>query len=85
MDVRLDKVIPLRKQIGYMNMLKTILKRLANSVQDHVPKLFKILLALLRICALCLEQRAEVSLFPFYFYCRRERINDLFTLLTLDI
>eukprot|EP00794_Sanderia_malayensis_P003704 gene3704-4224_t len=59
----LEKMIPLRKQIGFLNMLKTILTRLGGSVKKHVMELFRILLELLHISSSCLEQRANINSF----------------------
>ena len=62
-DIDLHHVIPLRKQIGFLNMLQTILTRLSSSIQSHVDFLLNTLLDVLSTCQECLKKRDMVSKF----------------------
>ena len=59
-EVDTSNVIPLRKQIGFLNMLHTVLKKLNNLIGQHIDQLMTTLLNILKLCQACLERRDMV-------------------------
>ncbi|XP_065052935.1 small subunit processome component 20 homolog isoform X2 [Rhopilema esculentum] len=57
----IHEVIPLRKQIGFLHMLHTILTRLSGLIVPHVDHLLKTLLDILEKCQMCLERRNQIN------------------------
>jgi len=57
----MKRVIPLRKQQGFVNMLGQMLPSLGSKVKPFLVMLFSILLKLGASCAQLLEQRVLVS------------------------
>ena len=64
-EVDVSHVIPLRKQIGYLNMLHTVLKKLSNLIGQHIDHLMTTVLNILKLCQVCLEKRDMVRMLFF--------------------
>ena len=56
----LTKVVPLRKQLGFLNMFSQLIDVLGIQASQHLPRLLEILFYCLRICRDSLEQRDKV-------------------------
>lgn len=59
-DVCLNQVVPLRKQLGFLNMFTQIMAVLGSQASHYLPRLLKILFYCLRTSRDCLGQREKV-------------------------
>ena len=58
--VSLSKVVPLRKQLGFLNMFSQLIDVLGAQASQYLPRLLAILFYCLGICKDSLEQRDKV-------------------------
>ena len=65
--ISLSKVVPLRKQLGFLNMFSQLIEVLGTQASQYLPRLLEILFYCLQICKDALEQRGKVRDIRIYF------------------
>ena len=65
--ISLSKVVPLRKQLGFLNMFSQLIEVLGTQASQYLPQLLEILFYCLQICKDALEQRGKVRDIRIYF------------------
>ena len=56
----LSRVVPLKKQQGFLGMVSQILDKLGNLARSFLPSILQIILSLLSTCVFALEHREKV-------------------------